>query len=183
MATKKINAAQDRPQRVCMSLVEATTNGGKITQVPTSFSTKDKIGIEILRAEYFVRDQDGASLTGGLVADGSKVSFGLCQLYKSNVPPLSPLEPGVVDFNVISHVNLETGTMANLRRQSEIVWPLERDYPGGILVHPASIYAWIRGTDAAQEMEVDIWLTFRYVDLSNEDYLDILQNVILQNQL
>jgi hypothetical protein len=61
--------------------------------------------------------------------------------------------------------------------------PVIRDFSAHPLIaHPAAIYAWARGVGLGgvlTGLTAKIW--FRFIALTDADYADILQTVIMQN--
>lgn len=172
MATvKKI----DRPQCLRLALTQTAANDPVIEKVPTSYTTKDKVGIEIMQVDYFIHATDDTLVE--FKSDSELLKYGLTQLYKSGSPPSLPTEAGLIDYRMLGY-HLETGVGFSFVHQPITFKPLEP-----ILVHPASLYAWMRSDnlDAAVYIYVALW--YRYVDLTPDEFQDILQTIILQDTL
>jgi hypothetical protein len=162
----------DRLQTISIELDgEDVAGQGKATAFPTSISTAERIGIEIFRAEYLV---EIATLTALMLAAADTMMFGLTQI-EANIPDNNnPHLAGVIDHKELVLMAAPTGPM--------VQFPLVTEFPEPILVHPASLYGWQRGENLGGVMgavHVKIW--FKYVDLAEKDYTDILQTIIMQN--
>lgn len=170
---------RDKPQRITLKLLETAANGGIVTQFPTSLTTRDKTGIEIWRWMVEFNSKDNY-----LAADLDSLKVGITQLYGGGVTPggtsqiVGSSVAGVVDWRVFSvddHGTPATTIMA----QNNLVF----DLPHHPIVHPASVYGFVKGESQSNPIECYISLEFTYVDLTEQDYLDILQTIIVQNSL
>jgi hypothetical protein len=171
MATKKM----DRIQPFKQKLTQSGLNVGMIEQVATSYSTKDPIGIEIHQLDWYPYMENWSAAV--LDAIGEFFFWGLTQLYKAGTAPSLPNEAGMVDFEVEAyHEKTAVGFKT-------FQWPRKWIPKEPILVHPASLYLFCgsSGLDSACSIYMTMW--FKYVDLSQQEFQDILQTIILQDQL
>jgi hypothetical protein len=154
---------------------EAAANGGKIYQVPTSFTTSDKVGLEIHEIEI---NFPGPASTLFL-ATGDGFIWGCGQIYNNGIVPTSQIaSPGILHWEEINR--LECGTAANA-----IIVPLKfrREFATPRIVHPASLFVFHKGVSQPNEL-ISYWrIAYKYVELSDQDYQEILQTVILQGRL
>jgi len=173
MATRKTTL--DRPQRAYVTLTEGAANGGNVVQFPSSFSTADQKGIEIL--SYSLELGSTLNFKDVFPGDEDGFCFGIGHLYYAGVVPGTRCTPGVIDLQW-NEFRLETAVgFALIKRCMKI------DFDVPQIAHPASLYAYLRGVSLAVALSGYISIDYRLVDLPDEDYKDILQSILIQNQI
>lgn len=174
----KLKNRQDLPQYFGAQDVEAAANGGVIVQVPSSLTTRDKVGILIHSIEFLPEGVKTGAVpfvptTGS--ADGMKM--GITQLYNGGVVPEFN-DPGVIDcaykiaynWTQVGHVEMNT-------------FPLRFVFESPKLAHPAALYWFFQGIAQAAALTVNFRMEYSYRDLSDSEYQDIIQTIVLQNSL
>jgi hypothetical protein len=154
---------------------EATANAGKIYQVPTSFTVRDKVGLEIHEVEI----NFPGPLSTVFTATGDGFIWGCGQIYNNGIVPTSQIaSPGILHWEELSR--LECGTAANAIIGS---MKFRREFAIPRIVHPASLFVFHKGVSQPNEL-ISYWrIAYRYVELAEADYQEILQTVILQGSL
>jgi hypothetical protein len=166
----------DRIQYIKFEVVETVASTPVISAVPTSISMAEKIGIEIVEAKVFLYNNGWAA--EGLVAAGDGMFAGLTQMYRGGTPPTYPNDQGVIMYERYTRAFL-TGVGF-----SDVKQPIfHKVFPEPILVHPAALYAFTGGVSVATVCSARFDIGFRYVELTDKDYQDILQGVLLQDTL
>lgn len=173
MATRSTKL--DRPQRAYVTMLESGANAGHVVQFPSSFNTADQKGIEILSYTF----EFGATIdyTDLFPANEDGFTFGIGHLYFSGVAPSFRVTPGVID---VQFKTFRWGTevgFALLDKQFTIHFSVP------VIAHPASLYAYLRGINLAAALGGYISIDYRLIDLPDEDYKDILQSILIQNQI
>ena len=167
------NTKFDRPQRAYVIVTEPGIGGGHIIQFPSSFSTADEKGIEIIRCTF----ETTIHLHDIHIADEDSFIWGITQLYTNGAPPAAHVTPGVVYYEKhVLNVITAVGVMLDTK-----VWSHEFSVPP--VVHPASIYGFVQGFGAPAAITGYLSIDFRVIDLPPEDYKDILQSILIQNQI
>jgi hypothetical protein len=175
-ATQRLGVDVDRPQKAFVVATEGGANAGIVVPFPSSISTRDPIGIEILR--WFL----GVSAPADVFTAAADGFFtGLTQLWNNGAPPSlasAGAYGGLVDFHKITRS--DAGTAANAYIMDAcFFW----DLPYPQLVHPAAIFAFIQGISQPGALTVSIGMEYRYVELSDKQFQDILQTIIVANSL
>jgi hypothetical protein len=163
----------DRPQWCTIRSQEASANSGKVIQFPTSITTRDRVGIEVITLE-----QDFTFVVDPLAVYNSGFAWGLTQLYNAGTAPTGIYDPGVVILQRI--MNRKFGTAATELNVDQM-FTLRLSEP--MLTHPASLYAFIIGYGQTNPLPINMRVLFRYVDLDEKTYQDLLQTIIAQNVL
>lgn len=171
MATKKI----DRLQILTKTYTQTAANTQIVSQVGTSYSAKDKVGIEISRIEYYPAAVN--FYMEEVAAANEYFYFGLTQLYSAGAAPTLPSRAGVVDWNLIGNF-FSTAVGRELLRLPIIFEP-----PEPVLVHPASLYAFCQSANLANAITIYLRMWFRYVDLTDAEFQEILQTILIQDTL
>jgi hypothetical protein len=173
MAKSKI----DRIQVAIQTVIQTGADIGKATKFATSIGSSEQRGIEIVKVNYAIGD--GLQHLSGV---NSTVIIGLCAIEK-NVPDPSVSDPahlwpaGMLDAAYFIVPDDFSGTA-----ESSMVYDVMHNFDDNpIIVHPNSLYACMNTRDAGGAMTGIVTIYFRYVDLSAEDYNDILQSFMLQN--
>jgi hypothetical protein len=170
MATKKTYGKMvDLPQYYTDNATEGAANGGTMNQIPSSLTTRDKTGILIHSyeiwgdAEMFAADADG-------------VAYGITQLYNAGTVPGFGA-PGVIDHQrKITKAYSSVGV-----RIVEMPFKTVFDQPR--LAHPAALYWYFTGVAQGAALTLYFRMEYSYVDLTDLQYQDIIQTIVLQNAL
>jgi len=173
MATKASKINDAFLNVMTTTLTEGGANAGVVTQFSTSLTTRDKIGILIHKAELYKTTDDP------FTADGDGFQWGLTQIYNSgSVPTTIIATPGIVLFK--RKIRQDCGTAATINMVTD---PEEHIFPEPVLVHPASLYGLLQGVSQAGALIAYLRIYYKYVDLTEADYQEILQTIIIQNAL
>jgi len=174
---KQTARVSDRPQSITLTIEEAVAITGTVTQFPTSLTTRDKVGLLIKKIEFLIEQASWATIVG---AGDHGAIIGVTQLYNGGVAPtIDQLEaPGLVGLVRFLKFGITEVGILNYREPCEVNLPDD-----GILVHPASLYGFIRGYGIGVAIEGRIRMTYTYQDLSDAEYQEILQTIIIQNAL
>lgn len=156
-------------------------NDGIITAMNSNYTRADKVGLLIQRIEYVVALTE---LQTALAVVGDQLTVGITQLYNGGVAPgLLPLGTGTRQ-PIIDMKHFCMGSAAG------IPLPLPRDiitteYPVGreLLAHPSAIYGFARGSSLAGTVNFYVRLFYTIKELSDDDYNELVQNVLLQDIL
>jgi hypothetical protein len=169
-STRTKGRVVDLPQFYTAAATETGANTGVMAQVPSSLNTRDKVGILIHGYEMYF----GA--TDIFAADADGVQFGLTQLYnQGTVPDFG--SPGLVDMQTyFIKAYSSVGVRVN-------VLPYKVTFDNPRLCHPAALYWFFTGLGQPAALGCAIRMEYSYVDLSDAQYQDIIQTIILQNAL
>lgn len=153
---------------------EAMAGAGATEQFPTSQTIRDRVGIEIYEMEI----NFPVSVLALLVGAQDFLRAGITQL-ANNIPTGAlPYPNGVVGWEQVELLLAPSAVGQELQRQ-----PLRVEFKEPILVHPASCFGFVIGNSLAAVASANIRMGFKYVELAEQDYADILQTVIAQNIL
>jgi len=169
MATAKLT---DRIQWATGYSTELVANSGFTTQLQTSVSIYDRVGINIHAVEFFINQAFLDLLVG---ADDAIASV-LCtlQTYSHNHAATPPWQAGCLCAMIVS-----TGAAAV---DGTNQWmPKRFQFPSPMLVHPAALYLHTRGNSLAAVTSSAVRIEFTYQTLTDKDYQDIFQSIIAQN--
>lgn len=175
MAKQKI----DRLQQVTCAVVQSVAGTSVAAQFTTNISSAEPKGIMIRRIQYDFRSQYSA--LAGLSAMGQ---LSLIQI-QTNIPSagqntsLAIAPAGVLDW---CHMSTRAATPAG--GDAAPVFSVVHEFgEGDLIAHPSALFAAASSIneDAVFGGSISIW--FRYIDLSPEDYNEILQSFILHNTL
>jgi len=146
----------------------------EITIIPSSVSLEEKVGMRIHKIEYYLTSPVAVAANAPLLpmgASGDQLKFGLAFLAAMPVGGFFVESPGVIDFNVVTRLDLTAVGSINAI-DPMIIKDKAKDYPpDGILVHPANIYHWSYCTNALaaaisigfkvfytmEELSQDVW--------------------------
>lgn len=169
----KLKNRTDLPQYFGMADTEAAANGGVLTQIPTSLTTREKVGILIHSVEFLSElFKTGSS---PFAANGDGYIVGLTQLFNAGAVP-DYNDPGVIEWHEELAVVMAAGSHI-------ISSPVRMVYPIPKLAHPASLYWFFQGIGQAAALTMNVRLEYSYRDLSSDEYQDIIQTIVLQNAL
>ena len=173
MAVKKSTKGDQYAQWMQVTLQEPAANTGIVEAFPTSITTREKVGVKILAAHLYHNHTNLFSGTG----DG--LAFGLLQLYKDGNAPYTMVSPvGIIGLRTI-YSNDRGVAATSIFTES----PIDLNLRAPVLCHPASLYASILGISQVNPITAYMRIYFEYVDLTDEEYQEILQTVIIQNAL
>jgi hypothetical protein len=172
---KALKAADMYQQILVMTLTEAAANGGIITAIPTSQTIRDKVGIEIYAYEFHMSGAFGTEYAA--VGDG--VSFGLTQIQNGGIPPTTIAStPGIICFE--SDYRHEMGVAATA---TLIHRPYRVRFETPFLAHPAALFAFHQGVSQAAALTARHKIWYKYVDIADDMYQEIIQTIVLQNSI
>jgi hypothetical protein len=147
-------------------------------QISTAYSTKDPVGMIIHRVEY-----EYSNVIENLNTTLDAVRIGLSTISQQAVGGHNIDTAGVIDWNRI--LRIDYGTAAEAKVKPHLLMKDFSTLPkGGILVHPAFLYAWAYTEAAltgAAEINLKLWYTI--IALSDKDYLDLWQNMIITSTI
>jgi hypothetical protein len=170
MATSKTKGrVVDLPQFYIAEETEAGANAGVIAQVPSSINTRDKVGVLVHSLEMDFGSDPFA-------ADADGITFGLTQLYNRGTIP-GMLDPGVITYQ-IRQVKVYSSVGVMLKER-----PFRVVFDNPRLAHPAALYWFFQGLSQGAPLTANMRMEYSYVDLTDTQYQDIIQTVILQNAL
>ena len=171
MATKKSKV--DRVQRASVYVASGAAGAGAATAFDTNMSASDKRGIEILKIQYDIESSEIFD------ASGESVTLALTQV-GANIPALGGDDPDTLNPpGALDHASFFAAGIP-----VSGVWSKMHDFSNcPLLAHPASLYGTIDGESLGGVVNGYITIYFRYVDLADDDYNDILQSYIVQNVL
>jgi hypothetical protein len=179
MAKKKMTSAQasDRLQYTGLYLEEAIAGNGIAVPFPSTVNAAEKVGIEIHEVQFFL----GAP---GFVLDApqSIVVMALGQI-ESRIPAVVGDGPQVFPNGTVALARWEaTEDIATALVNGLLVQDIFRDLSSNpILVHPAALFGMIISDNAGAVARGWVRIGFKYVELTDADYNDILQTVLYQN--
>lgn len=177
MASKLKNRV-DLPQYFGAADTEAAANGGVIVQVPSSLTTRDRVGILIHCVEFLpegVKTGVVPLISGAGTPDGIKM--GITQLYNGGTVPEFN-DPGVIDCRYKVVYDATAVAFVDFA-----VFPLRFEYATPKLAHPAALYWFFQGITQAAALSMNFRMEYSYRDLSDTEYQDIIQTIVLQNSL
>jgi hypothetical protein len=172
---------QDRVQTAAVQVAQATANARTAVQFASNISANEKKGMEIVRIRYELN-----VILSAFTDPQVEVALGLTMI-GNNLPNYS-ISPQVINPAGVLHMKRYYS--------DELLGPLPAEARGQIypsieevfdinplLAHPASLYAFITSYDAAATLSGNIYVSYRIIDLTDEDYLDLFQGYMLQNTL
>lgn len=178
MAKIRAQNTTDLPQYYTVDLTEAAANGGIIQQIPTSLTTRDRTGILIHEVGIqFSMANLANPLTYAFTATTDGFFWGISQLYNAGAVPDSNA-PGILEHQFICRSDV--GTAANA---VFLQFPITIKYDTPLLAHAASIYLFCKGNSQPNALTYRMRVSYSYTTLNQDQYMDILQTIILNNQL
>jgi hypothetical protein len=137
----KQGAKQSNPRELSIAMGSTGVLAASVcTKIASASSPEDKMAMRIHSIEYFM-----AQITTGLVTFGASLDnfkFGFSFLSAQPAGGFLPDSPGVIDFNVISRIDMGTAATGNLFKDPFIVRNMHDRHPDGFLVHPSALYYW-----------------------------------------
>jgi len=175
MAEKGKGSLLDKyPQKYASSyVVVAAHNSGPFgNQIPTNWQPKDKVGLIIERTKWFI-GPDKVNLD----AVGDQAHFGISIRDLTNYIGMDHTTPGVVEYN---NITTQYGTLVGLTdvKNSTIVNEYTNLIGGGLIVHPANLWAFSENHSAAawaSTLTINLEIWYHFVDLSPEDWQEMWQ--------
>jgi hypothetical protein len=155
------------------------TGGGQYnTQISSAYSTKDRVGMIIHWMEY-----DYSRIVEELNGDIDAVRFGLSTVSEQSATGHRVNTPGVIDFNRVTRS--DKGTAGNAVAG---IFTITKDFSNlprtGVLVHPAFLYWWSHAeASLADTGYVNTRILYTVIPLSDADYMDLWQNMIITSTI
>lgn len=176
MAKKKGASLDNKLNYATLTVAETVAGNGKTEQFPTNLSAAERIGIEIHQIQYLF-----TGLGAILNAEAAQILTGICQI-GTKIPDPSGEDDQISPNGTVHLCKLEcTGTdlgAAAGQIDQDKFYDLSAAPP---VVHPAALYGSVMTDNAGAVGKVHIRIGFRYVELTEQDYTDILQTVLYQN--
>jgi len=154
---------------------EVAPDGGIVVPVNTGFDRKARKGVLI--HEYRVMVPNTEVFATMFAANDDAVRFGITQFYNAGAAPLVPGTPGCVEFQCFGRADF--GAAATGLFVNHTLYQQRYDIP--LLVHPASLYLFVRGLNSPVALSLDQGIRYEYVDLSDQDYRDMWEDVLSQD--
>lgn len=161
-------------QRTVIAVQELAANGGIVEPVPSSYTTRDRVGLLINQIEFFMNDPDPAPFAA--TGDGYKLYVG--QLFNNGAIPNTPATPGLILLHWVQLTQFAAAAGGLWRKR-----PDNFTFPEPKLVHPAALYVGMEGIAQAGALDGHFTIHYKYIDLAEADYLEIMQTIILQNAI
>lgn len=174
----------DRIQCVTQTVQQVAANTGATNPFATTISTAERVGMEILRVQYDFVDL-GTDPIDDILGIGHGILTACLTMINGNAAQAGNIDPllvkpsGVLDFH--AWYNETAGAVIAPDIQRSVIHDF-KDAP--LIAHPAALYAGVNTLGVAgQFASIAVTLHFRYLTLSDADYTDILQGIIIQNAI
>jgi hypothetical protein len=153
------------------NLVEPTLNTGIVQALVSSITAKDKKGMLIHRVDWMF---DAVSLAAAINAAGDQIFCALSNFANNAVAYVNAQQNGIIDcFKLGAQNAINEPTYRN--------YAITREFPMPFICHPASLYFHMRGIAASDVAIAEVRLFYTFIELTDIEYQEMLQNYILQN--
>jgi len=151
-----------------LTVTESAANTLTFKKLETGISINQKVAWVICRVEYFLSSLLAAQFNG----DGDGISFGLAA--SSTFASAIIEENSIFDFNNIQRADFGTAAVSMFHKQ-----PFLKDFSsmpsGGIIVPPAPLYGFAKGTGLVSAMSVAARIYYTELELAESDFWQLVQ--------
>jgi hypothetical protein len=172
MAKNKVTGAADAEyQRLDVLIFQAIANTDRVAKVDSSINIKEKTAIQIDYIEFTINDV--------LLAGADSVKFGFMRTYNNGVAPDYPnYSVGIIDWN--SWSVRDFGVAAT---NAIIIMPFQKQIIERPLVHPQSLYWFVSSSALGANAEIRATVYYKYVNLTEASYSEMLQQMLSTSSL
>lgn len=169
----------DRVQSIGVYVVETGADSGGYTKFPTTIGANEHVGIEIRKVSYNLVEIETTT------SQACSIAMALGQIATNFPEPesnnsLIGYPTGTLDKVVFNFA----GDITAPGDASFVNHTVERDFSDlPLLAHPAALYAQIIGARNAAAAKGTIHIHFNYVNLTDAEFMDLLQGYIVQNAI
>lgn len=175
MATKKELDAY--PQSIFIEVKQDAANSDKVEQVPTSFSTRDRMGMLLLECNVYANASGGFEVDP-LVATGDSINFGLSHLYAGGSVRTVTLNEGLIFLQSIARVDAGTPADTFLSQSPFRYVPREP-----VLCHPASLFCFLDSANLGSVATVYFEIIYKYMTLTDQMWQDMWESILIKDRL
>ena len=159
----------------CTLSASALASTTAYSQIATAYSAKDRVGLVLHAIEYMPRAINGVFDTAG-----DTVRFGLAVSSAQPTGGFLNTTPGVLDYNVLERSDIGAAAVAFYNNIVRIFKDFSNLPGGGYLLHPSFLFAWsytVAALGTTFPIDIRLWYTIKAI--SDADYTDLWQNMIL----
>jgi hypothetical protein len=178
MATKK-GLLDQYPQTVTLRATEAVVTDGVIMQVPSSYSMRDRVGMEIIG--WDVLPYGAAGWLSFLAADGDYLGIGLSHLFRGGTIPAIEEPTGMIDMDLlyleyfsVTAAGMQKTYMDNVRRHM-----LHQP----IIAHPASLWVWAITFAGAVPLDVIVKVHYRLIEITDAQWQELFESILIRDTI
>lgn len=167
------------PQTVTVRVTEAVAEDGAIVQVPSSYSMRDRVGMEILG--YNIMPYGAFAWRGMLAADKDFLGAGLSHLFRGGSIPAIEEPTGLIDAYLRYRENTIVSAVGEITIVEE---PAVRIvFPQPLIAHPASVWAWVKGFQVSAVVDLIFRINYRLIDLSDSQWQELFESILIRDTI
>lgn len=171
--------AIDRLQFAAVSLTQAAADTALAVQFDTRIGVEELKGIEISRVQYMVQNPYAVfqNPDTGLV-------IGLGQIAVNIPNPAWTTASAIWPTGTLDVAHIRATEDIHIAGDTKVLQDIVHDFGDNTLVcHPASLYAMLQTDNGGAAAICSCIIGYRYIDLDEAAYRDIMQGYILQNKI
>jgi hypothetical protein len=167
------------PQTVTIHALEAVAGNGFIVQVPSSYSMRDRVGMELIG--WDVAPYGPGAWAAQLAADGDYAGFGLSHLFRGGTIPAIEEPTGMIDLDLLYREYLSV-TAAGIHIEN--VQPYMRHvFPQPIIAHPASVWVWGIMFTGSAALDIIIKVHYRLIDINDAQWQELFESILIRDTI
>lgn len=170
----------DRVQSIGVTMREAIIDEGGYTKFPTSIAANEKVGIEITRIQYDLLNPEC------LENVASAVGFSVGQIAANFAEPTPAAGANLLGYptGCLDKAVIISAGDVQVAGDMKVYETIVHDFSNTpLLAHPAALYAQIISSNTGALAIGYCVIHFRYVDLTDAEFMDLLQGYIVQNAI
>lgn len=174
MATKK--TLLDRyPQTVTVQAAEDVAGDGKVVQVPSTYSLRERMAMEILGYDAIPYGSNGWATYCATNDDYSM--FGLSHLYRGGALPDIEEPTGLIDVR-LKYYYEQSG--AGFK-----VWDMVESiaFPAPIIAHPASLWVFVQQMSGTEKLHMVFRIKYRLIEISDQQWQEIFESILIRDTI